>query len=203
MSVVVNSNIDPEDLSNISNISIEDVERTSETESIQLVNDPTFIKGIFVLIFVAFLLTIFEMVFFKTIIEPLEKFYILKFLSNLKNIKSLVNKLKPPDPYLKILQKKEEDLNNMINLQNMLFIVILIVFLFFILIYLFIRLKKISRKRPDIGGIGSSILSGLITIFVIGLFQILMFNFGRSFKYATSNEIQNMMNEKLEQSFNN
>lgn len=162
-----------------------------------LFDNPVFLKGLFVIFFVAFLLTIFELIFFIYLIEPVESYYIKTFLKSIgkQNFRNdFRNEIRTETTikYLKILNERELILNNTINSNSILVIILMIVFLFIFLLYLFYRLKYIVKNMYESSqnyNILPSIISGFLTLGIIGLFQVLVFNFGLAFKYTTTDEI--------------
>ena len=189
-----------------------------------ILSDVKFLKGLFILDFVEVLLSLFEIGFFLIIIEPQEKQQIIKFIENNKNsgIFSILNKNEYEYPILfnntdnlfidslDVLTIRENGLNLQINNYAIGLMSLIIILLFVFLIVLVVKINALinidrdllQEQDPDEMSIRPSVITGLMTIIIIGLFQYNMYQFGLRFQYPGSNEIMNDINIYIASSFN-
>ncbi len=132
-----------------------------------------FLEGLFYIIFVALIVTIFELLFFLYVIYPKQYDEFYNYVKNNKVLSIPVNIPSNITKYLEIFREREHILINKINNDIIIFICIEI-FVIMLLLYI-IYTKKIILKK--------SILYSIITIFILLLFQIQMYYFGIKFKY--------------------
>ena len=179
-----------------------------------LINNVKFLKGLFIIIFVAELLSLFELGFFLLIVEPQEKQQIINFIGSNRN-KGLFNLLNSNEyeynalmsifnsnfstndnnviyDSLIVLNIRENLLNTEINNYSigLMFMVVILMFVFLIII--FIKVKKTKDKE-----IKTSVITGLLTITIICIFQYNMYQFGLRFQYPGPNEIMTSINNNV------
>ena len=166
-----------------------------------LLNQPEFLKGLFVFTSVSILLFIFEIILFYFFIRPLETNQLLNFLnsSGFTSIFQATNKglgQTTSDIFLDVLTKRENQLDQSIDMYYIYIMIVIIYILFFVFLYSTYYIKKSGHR------IGPSVINSLITLLLILAFQIQVFFFGQQFQYPGSIEMSSMFASTINSNLN-
>jgi hypothetical protein len=135
------------------------------------------LEGLFYIIFVALIATIFEILFFIYVIFPKQYEEFNNYIKHTKGQYRLpINIPENITKYIEIFNIREHELNNKINTNIIVFVCIEIIVLILILYILYSKLDRVQLKRQCI--------STFITVTVLLLFQIQMYQFGIKFQYT-------------------
>ena len=142
-----------------------------------------FILGIFGLLFISDIMTIFELVFYINIVEPVINNNINGLLNSLTNNIKLNNHIKNLDNIMNVFILREEELIYKINFGSYLVIIFEIIIITCILCYIYLYIKSMSKNFKLEEHFKPVIISSLFVIFVLIFFQILFFNFSLRYEY--------------------
>jgi hypothetical protein len=160
---------------------------------------PSFWSGIIYIIIVSTIMTIFELIFFTTIAEPVEINAAYSFLKNFNKPIGIQTSQQAID-ILNVSIIREDKLNKKINNDAIVFVCLEILILMLLGIIFWNVLKHSSTNQYWTyfwTGIQPSFFSALIVCFFIILFQASMYDFGKHFSYPTSSELQFKIITKL------
>jgi hypothetical protein len=177
-----------------------------------------FILGCLYILIVAEFMMCFELYFFANVIAPQETETIKNFVKE-NNLAQILKISKgpngpdgpggpdgytgPKDPkdligsnyynkylnmYFKVLIERENILVTKINSYLVAFIIIEIAILFYFIMFLIIKLK-VRNFRQLWNDTHDTIIYALITVFILGLFQVNMYFFALEYKYTSKEEI--------------
>jgi hypothetical protein len=149
-----------------------------------------FLKGVFQILLIATIISIFEIFFYIFIVKPTLLIAVNGLLIGI--IQEPQSELEIPIKILDILIDNESKLSDDINMGSYMFIVIEILLLIAILCYVYLKILQLSRRKQDINiendisndnNLISTILSATIVTIILMGFQVFFFFFGRNFYY--------------------
>ena len=167
-----------------------------------LISDPVFLRGLFYITLVAIVITIFELVFFITFIGPKETSSIHNYFNNfIKNVESSKNHIGDANNglnnYIDVFIDREKILDDKINNDAVSFIILEVIILCIVLYMIYNKLYRVTSTSIHGHDLGPVIITSVITVSILALFQINMYLFGKDYSYAGSDEIENLIYEQL------
>lgn len=163
-------------------------------------HQPKVLRGIFSIVLVSLLMTLFETVFYKIVVEPQTKRaaqYILYLVEQQTyyTTKNQVNGASwfspnthtPMDSYLKTTMIREEDMIDRINMYAYITASFMILFLIFVLVFIHNKLSYIEGTSgiPSLhvfdANYKSAVITAIITVVFLASFQVIFYFFGMEF----------------------
>jgi hypothetical protein len=141
---------------------------------------PTFYNGIIYVSIIAFFMLIFELIFFKVIIEKQEDLVIQYNLSTLKSIINNPTDVNFGDGFIDTAIERETELNEIINSNLLLFMSFFILLFFIIIVMCFYATTDVWP----------TVCVSIITLGILLLFQITMYFYGHAYEYTTDIELK-------------
>lgn len=189
-------------------------------------SQPKLLRGLYSILLVSFLMTIFEIIFYKTIVDPQTQVAIKTLLRDIQSgtaeaVRSAVqennangkvwespisiisaDKLDLISPFLLTTAQREEKLVAKLNLYAYITASFMIFFLLAALFYIHTRLVYVEGHKHVMQvfgeNFGAAVLTSFITVGFLASFQILFYFFGTNFKFMGSKG-----NAELQNGFNN
>lgn len=189
-------------------------------------SQPKLLRGLYSILLVSFLMTIFEIVFYKVIVDPQTQLAVEDLLSDIhwgtrravaKTVRENkangttwespisileADRLDLVSPFLLTSAKREEKLIAKNNLYAYVTASFMIFFLLAALFYIHTRLVYVEGHKHVMQvfgeNFGAAVLTSFITVGFLASFQILFYFFGTNFKFVGS-----MGNAELQNTFNN
>lgn len=173
-----------------------------------LMEQPKMLKGFFSIALVSLLMTIFEIVFYKLIVEPQTFDAANRIVELLENqmyytgstfpLNSVTSQLvysmyavdAEIDSYLDTARQREKLLIDKLNMYAYVTASCMILFLMALLVFLHMRLTIIKSEQNDPSTFGvtywAAIVTSFATVCILGCFQVLFYFFGVEFKFLGS-----------------
>lgn len=137
------------------------------------------LKGIFTILLIATIVTIFELLFYLFVVEPIVKTQINQLISAL-TVHKLDNKI---EKFLDIIIERENALISSINTGSYIIIIVEILLLSSTLFYIYLLIQRLCRKIDIKVDITETIINSSITILILIAYQVQYFYFGQKFLY--------------------
>lgn len=188
-------------------------------------SQPKFLRGMFSIFLVSLMMTVFEIGFYRVIIDPETKKAVRGILDHMEDgfytifknqsgdetwfspaTLAAGQRLNLLDSFLKTNAEREELLVDRINTYAYITASFMVFLLLTVLYYIHNRLTRIRRSRHMLAvfgdNYGAAIITSFLTVLMLASFQYLFYQFGLEFRFVGRNgmeELQNSFNNALRQ----